>query len=138
VLGQHRQAGRGGLAAVEQQVDDRRVDLATPAGRELVGRELADLLVRERVVGRIGLGLRKQEAGVHGRREVVRERIRPVTRGGRIARAGGSVGRRWSHLPRPAGRGSPEVAQAEAAAEDRRHRPGRPASGPAAAPRDDR
>ena len=33
VLGKHRQAGRGGVATVKQQVDDRGVDLATPGRR---------------------------------------------------------------------------------------------------------
>ena len=61
MLGEHRQPGRSGLAAVEQQVDDRRVDLPPTGHRQQVHGELADLLVGERVVRRAADGLRQQE-----------------------------------------------------------------------------
>ena len=73
VLGEHRQAGRGRVATVEQQVDDRGVDLPASGRRQLVRGELADLLVGEGVVGRLALGLREQEAR-HGRRARGRRR----------------------------------------------------------------
>ena len=62
VLGEHRQAGRSRVATVQQQIDHRGVDLPATAGRQEARRELADLLVGERVVGGLALGLRKQEA----------------------------------------------------------------------------
>ena len=80
VLGEHRQAGGGRVAALEQQVDDRGVDLPAAGRRELVRGELADLLVRERVVGGLALRLREQEAGPDGGREIVGERVGTVAR----------------------------------------------------------
>ena len=62
VLGEHRQAGWGRVAAVEQQVDDRGVDLPATGSRQQVCRELTDLLMREREVGGLALRLREQEA----------------------------------------------------------------------------
>ena len=72
VLGEHRQAGRGRVAAVQQQVDDRGVDLAAPGRRQLACGELADLLVGEGVIGRLALGMREQEAHPDGRRRARR------------------------------------------------------------------
>ena len=78
VLGEHRQAGGGRVATIQQQVDDRGVDLPTPGRRELVRGELADLLVGERVVGRLALGLREQEARRDGGRQIVGQRVGAV------------------------------------------------------------
>ncbi len=113
VLGEHRQAGRVRIATLREQVDDRGVDLSPPSRRELARGELADLLVGERVVGRLALGLREQEARQDGRREVVGERIGgvretaaarlPATRPRR--RVAGPLRRRRSAPGSPGGRG---------------------------------
>ena len=92
VLGEHGQAGRGWVATVEQQVDDRGVDLPSTRRRNLVRGELTDLLVRERVVGGLALRLREQETGPDGGREIVRERVGSVARGSRLALHGGRRG----------------------------------------------
>ena len=110
VLGEHRQAGGGRVATFGEQVDDRGVDLAPPGRRELVRGELADLLVGERVVGRLTLGLREQEAGPDGRREVVGERVGSVAGDrrpgiGRLACGAVAAGR--DRRPRPSAPGSP-------------------------------
>ena len=80
VAREHRQALGRRLAALQQQVDDGCVDLAPPPGRELVQRELANLLVGERVVGRVVLGMLVEQARVDRRSEdggeVVRKRPR--------------------------------------------------------------
>ena len=93
VLGEHRQAGGGRIATLQQQVDDRGVDLPPTRRRQLVRGELADLLVRERVVRGLALRLRQQEARPDGRREIVGQRVgavaetprSPGRRGGRCA-----------------------------------------------------
>ena len=90
VLGEHRQAGRGRVAAVQQQVDDGGVDLAAPRRRQLARRELADLLVGERVVRGLALGLLEEETGGDRRREFVG---RAVVLAGRPAAPGSPAGR---------------------------------------------
>ena len=95
MLGEHRQAGRGRVAAVQQQVDDRGVDLPATGRRQLVRRELADLLMRERVVGGLALRLREQEARHDGGREIVGERVGTVARGDARLRRG-RRGSAWS------------------------------------------
>ena len=105
--GEHRQPGRGRVPAVQEEVDHGRVDLPATTGRQQVRRELTDLLVGERVVRGLALGLLEQEAGGDRGREVVGERVVAVAQ------------------PRA---DRPEIAQAEAATEDRRvaeRRPGR-------------
>ena len=84
VLGKHRQAGRGWVATVQQQVDDRGVDLPATRRRQLARGELADLLVRERVIGWLAWRLREQEAGLDGGPEIVGERVDTVTRARRL------------------------------------------------------
>ena len=69
VAREHRQAFGGRLAALEQQVDHGSVDLAPAHGRELVQRELANLLVGERVVGRVVLGMLVEQARIDRRLE---------------------------------------------------------------------
>ena len=112
VLGEHRQAGRGRVAALEQQVDDRGVDLPAAGRRELVRGELADLLVRERVVRGLALGLREQEARPDGGREIVGERVGAVApvASSAPAAAGAAVAprRRRDRRPRRSAPGSPE------------------------------
>ena len=74
MMGQQRQARRRGFAR-QQQLHDRRVDRAAPAGRQRRGREVADLLVQEAVVGGRGLVVLGQQPGGDGRRERVGERV---------------------------------------------------------------
>ena len=73
MLSEHRQAFRGRIATVEEQVDHRGVDLPPARGGELAGGELPDLLVGERVVRRLTRGLRQQEASPDRWREIVVE-----------------------------------------------------------------
>ncbi len=125
VLGQHRQAGRGGITALEQQVDDGGVDLAATRRRQLARGELANLLVRERVVRGLALRLRKQEPRQDGRRELVRQGVgaiagaRPVggiEGSGRLAV--GAAGEDAGSATSEARLDRSQVPQAEAAAED--------------------
>ena len=142
VLGEHRQAGWGRVATVKQQVDHRGVDLPATGHRELVRGELADLLVRERVVGRFALRLREQKARHDGGRKIVGEWV------GTIAcahhRRSGLLGRcmvasrhvRRDLVTTQPRSDRPEISQAEAAAQDRRLterglRPRRESRGPA-------
>ena len=86
VLGEHRQSGRGRVAALQQQVDDGGMDLPASRRGQLVRRELADLFVGERVVRGLSLRLRQQEAGAHRGAEIVRQRIRTVADASCVAR----------------------------------------------------
>ena len=107
MLGEHRQPRRCRVAAVQEQIDDGGMDLPTAGRREQARGELADLFVREGVVGGLALRLLEQEAGCDGGRELVGELIVVFVQ------------------PRA---DRPEVPQAEASAEDRRvaeRRPGR-------------
>ena len=84
VLGEHRQPGGGRVAAVQEQVDHGGVDLPAASHREQARGELAHLLVGERVVRGLALGLLEQEAGGDRGRELVgelRRRRRPAGRG---------------------------------------------------------
>ena len=106
VLGEHRQAGGSRVATVEQQVDDRGVDLPATGRRELVRGELADLLVGERVVGGLALG----PAGAGG---PPRRRARGRRRAGRTSpelevRRPVSQPRSGAISPSPTRAGSPE------------------------------
>ncbi len=71
----------GGLAALEQEVDHRTMDLAAPGVRQLARREAADLLVGEREVGRVAFGVLQQQARLDRRLERVGDLVR--TRGRR-------------------------------------------------------
>ena len=114
VLGEHRQAGGGRVATLQQQVDDRRVDLPATGRRELVRGELADLLVGERVVRGLALRLREQEARPDGGPEIVGERVGTVAWSRRLA-----LGSRLDRAPR--GRESPPPTRS-------RHHPPAPGS----------
>ncbi len=144
MLGQHRQAGGSWVATLEQQVDDRCVDLPAAGRRELVRGELADLLVRERVVRGLALRVREQEARPDGRPEIVGERVGTIALARRVALRSRLSGRRVvasnclrrdlaiTHSPSD----RPEVAKAEAPAKDRcvaerSPRPGRESRGAA-------
>ncbi len=72
VLREQGQAGRRWIAQ-EQEVDDRRVDRAPARCREAGGCELADLVVRERIVGGGALVVLDEQARGHGRRERCRQ-----------------------------------------------------------------
>ncbi len=148
MLGEHRQAGRGRVSTVEQQVDDRGVDLAAAGRRELVRGELADLLVRERVVR--GFALRPAGAGgppgprARGRRQAGRRRRRDQSLALRRlgSRAVASRLRTDVPLTQPLP-DRPKVAKAEAPAKDggvaeRRPGPGRQPRGAAVDERPDR
>ena len=89
MLGEHRQPGRARIAAFEQQVDDRGMDLPASGGRQLGRGELADLLVGERVVRGLAGSLGEQEARLDGGREIVGQLV-------------GLAGRHWPTRPRPA------------------------------------
>jgi hypothetical protein len=71
MLGEHRQARGGWIAPLEQQVDDGGVDLSATRRRQVARGELADLLVRERVVGGLTRRLRQHETRLDGRGEIV-------------------------------------------------------------------
>ena len=144
VLGEHRQAGRGRVAAVEQEVDHRGVDLPAPGGRQLARRELANLLVGERVVGRARPGPAGAGGRPDGRAEIVGQRIGPSPEATpSFASAGGSVAVAPPRGPAagsivPVADARPDrlqVAEAEAASEDRRVAQDGPGPGRAAAPR---
>ncbi len=118
VLGEHRQPGGIRIAAFQQQVDHRGVDLPPSGRRQLVDGELADLLMGERVVRGLALGLRQQEARPDRRPEIVGEPVRLVAGARRLAR---------SSPPRSAGRGLVAGRHLR-----RDHRLRRPAGGPPA------
>ena len=111
VLGEHRQALGRRLAALEQQVDHGPMDLAPPRVRELGHGEVPDLLVGERVVGRVALGCWSS---------------RPAWT------AGASASPIHSGRPGLRSRAAPdrlEVANAKSSAQGRRPRPATPSVG---------
>ncbi len=99
--------------------------LAASSGGQLVGGELPDLLVGERVVRGLGLRLGQQQARLDGGQQIVGQRVRPVARLPRLARrrqvrppdVARSVTRSSLRLA-DSGADRPQIAQAEAAPED--------------------
>ena len=117
MLGEHRQAGRSGVAAVEQQIDHRGMDPAAASRREQVRGELPDLLVGERVIGGAAVGPLEQETCRDGGLEVVGERVGALARVRRTVSHGqirGDVAVAHARADRA------KVSKAEASAEDRR------------------